>query len=176
MYVWIGCKLPEDFADGLRQVCTAQNRDLGLDASGFHLPQHISLKITFDAGQRWQEILDRLEGWLQTKEKFYVNLNSPELVPGVLWLPVTKNAYLTALHRDLDSLLQADFGIGQHPFDKDFRFHTTLFQGDGEGMQMMHRRLAELRFSMPLPVDTFLLGVSEDNTRGSYRIVREIHL
>lgn len=60
MYVWIGCALPEDFARDVRRICLAHNRQIGLDESAFALPQHISLKISFDAGDRWDEILDFL--------------------------------------------------------------------------------------------------------------------
>ena len=50
MYIWIGCKLPEDFDAELRQCCLEANADIGADTVAFSLPQHISLKISVDAG------------------------------------------------------------------------------------------------------------------------------
>ena len=49
MYIWIGCKLPAGFEREVRTFCLEQNRDIGLNTVAFTLPQHISLKISFEA-------------------------------------------------------------------------------------------------------------------------------
>ena len=174
MYIWVGCQLPQDFEYPLRQRCRKENADLGLDETAFHLPQHISLKISFDAGSNWQAVLDWLKDWCQVQNKFYVNLNSPEQVPGVLWIPAAENEVLRKLHQDLDRQLETLFGIDQHPFDRDFRFHSTLFQDTEDKLTAMYDRLKDLTFPERLLVNTFLLGISADNSPGSHRIVDKI--
>ena len=174
MYIWVGCQLPQAFENHLRQRCRKENADIGLDEGAFHLPQHISLKISFDAGRNWQAVLDWLKDWCKKQQPFYVDLKSPEQVPGVLWIPAAENETLRRLHQELDKELERLFGIGQHPFDKDFRFHSTLFLDADEKLTAMYARLKSLTFPEKLQVNTFLLGISEDNSPGSHRIVGEI--
>ena len=76
MYIWIGCGLPEGFEWELRERCMPLGAELGLDLVAFSLPQHISLKISFDAGEQYEKILDFVEQLLQAEEKFYVNLKA----------------------------------------------------------------------------------------------------
>lgn len=174
MYIWVGCQLPQDFEKALRLRCRTENADLGLDETAFHLPQHISLKISFDAGSNWQSVLDWLKDWCKKQKPFYVDLKSPEQVPGVLWIPAEENETLRQLHRDLDQQLEARFSIPQHLFDKDFRFHSTLFLDAEDKLTAMYARLKNMTFPGNLQVNTFLLGISEDNAPGTHRIVGKI--
>lgn len=175
MYVWIGCKLPEDFEKEIRSRCLALNEQIGLNTDPFTLPQHISLKISFEAGQQLDAVLDWLYSVLQQENKFYVNLYPAEIMGSILWLPVADNPRLQELHQMLDRELESRFGIPQHPFDKCFRFHSTLFMDpDEEKLRQMHDQLKDLSFDRPLEVDTFLLGISPDGTGGSYHVIREV--
>lgn len=175
MYIWIGCKLPEDFEKELRSLCLSLNEDIGLSTDPFTLPQHISLKISFEAGEKQGEILAWLSTVLSQEDGFYVNLNPAERMGNILWMPVAENPRLQALHQMLDRELETRFGIPQHPFDRCFRFHSTLFMDpDQEKLQQMHERLKGISFDCPLAVDTFLLGISPDGTGGSYRVIEEI--
>ena len=76
MYIWIGCGLPAEFEREIRARCERECGDLALDAVAFTLPQHISLKISFDAGEEYEAVLDALEDILHREEKFYVNLKA----------------------------------------------------------------------------------------------------
>lgn len=175
MYIWIGCALPKAFESDIRNRCLALNRDIGLNTDPFLLPQHISLKISFDAGEMLDQILDWLCGVLSKQSQFYVNLLPAEKMGSILWLPAADNPCLNQLHQMLDSELLERFGIPQHPFDKAFRFHSTLFMdSDEEKLSRMAALLKSLSFPQPLLVDTFLLGVSPDGTGGSYRVIKEI--
>ena len=174
MYIWIGCQLPGSFEKELRSFCLAQNESLGLDTAAFALPQHISLKISFDAGEEYEAVLDALEDILHREEKFYVNPLSPEVMGNILWITFRENGTLRRLHGMLDEQLQQRFAIGQHPFDRDFRFHSTLYFGDTERLGLACQRLAGFPLPENLAVDTFLLGISPDGSPGSYRVVRQV--
>lgn len=177
MYIWVGCALPQEFETALRARCLELNHNIGLDTSGFSLPQHISLKISFHADEQQTDgILDFLTALLQGKEKFYVNLSGIENTGSILWLRFAENAHLQVLHQILDTQLLQHFGIPLHTFDKAFLFHSTLFMGDPEGLARMHRLLAEFPLPRSLPVDTILLGTSPTGEGGSYRVVRQISL
>lgn len=176
MYIWIGCRLPEEFEDSLRARCVPLGQELGLDLSGFSLPQHISLKISFEAGERCEEILDFLERLLKKEKKFNANFSGVERMGNILWLAFQENGTLRRLHNMLDQELNARFDISQHLFDKAFAFHSTLFLGEPERLDMAQSALADLPLPETLTIDTFLLGVSETGTSGSYRVVRQIHV
>lgn len=175
MYVWIGCALPEDFARDVRRICLAHNRQIGLDESAFALPQHISLKISFDAGDRLDEIVDFLSRLLEKEKPFYVNLQAAEQAETILWITAAENTRLKELHDKLDFSLEQSFGIPLHPFDRRFIFHSTLFLDPDTGkLRRMLARLENVIPGSPLYIDTFLLGLSPDGSPGSYRVVREI--
>ena len=173
MYIWIGCALPEPFEEEVRKQCLEYNRELGLDTVAFLLPQHISLKISFPT-DRPEAVLDAVEAMLKQEREFYVNLKEPELEGKILWLPVEENPRLRMLHDKLDALLQEQFAIGQHPFDKGFLFHSTLFlDEDRKKLAAMKERLAGWGVHR-CRVDGFWLGVSESGKAGTYRVVRRV--
>ncbi len=174
MYIWIGCKLPEDFSKSLRQRCLEANEDLGLETRQFDLPQHISLKISFPT-ERGTAVLTWLQGFLARQAAFSVTLAQAERIPGVLWLKVAENLVLEQLHAALDAELEARFAVPQHPFDKCFQFHSTLFHGDTEeNLAAMAEKLKDLPLPVTLWVDTFLLGCSPDGDPYGYCVTGEI--
>lgn len=176
MYLWIGCKLPEDFEKDLRRRCLALNEAIGLNTQPFSLPQHISLKISFDAGDQYDRILDFLDARLAEERPFSVRLLPPERMGNILWLPVQAHPRLSALHEMLDRELERRFDIPQHPFDREFRFHSTLFMEENdEKLTRMETALADLSFPQPLMIDTFLLGLSADG-KTDIRIARKINI
>lgn len=176
MYLWIGCKLPEIFQQEIRDRCLKFNEDIGLDTVAFLLPQHISLKISFETAQP-DAVLDDLTEFLSSQRPFSVCLCSAEQAGKILWLPVAENETLRHLHDALDQRLERCFGVPRHEFDKAFLFHSTLFiDEDLQKVSAMYRKLLEYPVDRELPVDTFLLGTSETGKAGDYRIVREIRL
>lgn len=174
MYIWIGCRLPAEFERTLRSRCLELNRDIGLDTVAFSLPQHISLKISFEAGAAAPDILDAVEALLRDEKPFYVNPYAIETAGNILWLTFQENDTLRKLHHLLDRTLEHNFGIPQHPFDKDFLFHSTLFLGEPERLARMQAGLSGFALPPELVVDTFLLGLSETGEAGSFRVVRQI--
>lgn len=176
MYLWIGCKLPTGFETKLRHQCLLLNEQIGLDTVAFSLPQHISLKISFCSGQ-WADILSYMEQYLSRQAPFSVEIQPPQRNVNILWLPVVENTTLQRLHQQLDQHLEERFGIPQHEFDKCFQFHSTLFMdADADKLDRMRQALLPLLIANTMTVDTFLLGVSETGTPGSYRILREIRV
>lgn len=176
MFVWVGCKLPESFAEEIRHRCLTLNREIGLDTVAFSLPQHISLKISFET-DRPDEVLADLTAFLAAQKPFSVCMIGVEQAGNILWMPVAENDHLQQLHANLDARLESRFGIPQHEFDKCFLFHSTLFMDpDAEKIARMRSVLAGYPAGQELTVDTFLLGISETGKPGQCRIVREIPL
>jgi len=69
MYLWVGCKLPEEFEQEIRTHCLALNQKIGLDTAAFLLPQHISLKISFHTDCP-DALLDDLSAFLSHQQTF----------------------------------------------------------------------------------------------------------
>ena len=176
MYIWIGCKLPEEFEKEIRAHCLALNAQIGLDTVAFLLPQHISLKISFQT-DRETEILEELTRFACEQMPFKVQIRAVEQAGNILWLSVVENAHLRQLHDALDARLEHRFGVPQHAFDKCFLFHSTLFMDqDTKKLAQMYAMLEDYPVARELQVNTFLLGASETGRPGTYRIVREIPL
>lgn len=176
MYIWIGCKLPEGFEHEIRGRCLPIAAERKLDMTGFSLPQHISLKISFEAGQRYEEILDALSALLQQEERFCVAPKEIQQQGNILWIAFHENGILRGLHDRLDDKLCRDFAIAQHPFDKAFQFHSTLFFGEEEVIRQTKCALRDYPLPEKLEIDRFLLGISQSGKSGTYRVVREINL
>lgn len=176
MYIWIGCRLPVEFEQQLRQQCIPIAQEMMLDTVAFSLPQHISLKISFDAGKDHQQILYFLQELLRNEPPFYVNPKPIERQGNILWIPFRENGQLRHLHDLLDRQLRLRFGIPQHIFDKAFAFHSTLFFGPEDTLDRAKLALLDLSLPEQLQIDTILLGISETGKPGSYRVVREIYL
>ena len=174
MYIWIGCKLPADFESELRRHCLAANRQIGLNTTAFSLPQHISLKISFDTPE-YETVLAELANFLSAQHSFSVRLGPTKQFGTILWLPAGENPILRRLHDELDAFLEHRFGIPQHEFDKAFLFHSTLFIDENtEKIAAMNNTMVDFLLPRALNIDTFLLGLSPDGTNGSYSVVRII--
>ena len=176
MFIWIGCRLPEAFEQEIRRYCRERNRQIGLDETAFEMPQHISLKISFET-DRPVEVVEELARFAGKQTPFIVRILNVEQEGGILWLPVEENERLTGLHVALDRCLESRFGVPQHEFDKCFKFHSTLFMDADLGKVAQMRRLLEgYPFARELTVDTFLVGASETGKPGTCRIVRQIRV
>ena len=176
MYVWIGCKLPESFEREIRTLCLKENDNLQLDTAAFELPQHISLKISFETAEH-EAVLEDLTAFLSAQHPFAVSIENPSRSGNILWMNVEENDTLHQLHNDLDTLLQDRFCIPQHAFAKAFLFHSPLFIDDNtEYLEAMMDFLRHYPIARELTVDTFLLGLSETGAAGSYRVVRQIQV
>ena len=119
MYIWIGCQLPKDFEGAVRSHCTALNQDIGLSAVAFSLPQHVSLKISFQS-DRHRDILDYLICFFEAQPPFSLRIQPAEQNGNILWIPVEDNLHLQQLHEQLDTQLRQRFDIPQHHFDTCF--------------------------------------------------------
>ena len=176
MFIWVGCKLPEEFEQEIRNRCLALNKKIGLNTVAFSLPQHVSLKISFRS-DRYREIIEDLAAYLATQEPFSLRILSAEQAGNILWMPVGENGQLRRLHMELDERLENRFGIERHEFDRCFLFHSTLsMDADAGKIADMRDALAEYPIERELQVDTFLLGLSETGKPGECRIVREIRV
>ena len=176
MYIWIACDISDEYTS-IRQKCIGYNKDLNLDEVAFLLPQHISLKISFRVEDNsFESVIKDVIVFLSECSPFSVGEPEPELSGNILWLSFPKSKHLQDLHSKLDLMLLSKHGVEQHPFDRDFKFHTTLFLDDN--MSALREMLGKVRL-LPLPKATeikrFIIGASESGKAGTYSVLKIVN-
>ena len=175
MFLWVACDIAEAFAE-IRSICREQNRAVGLSEAALSLPPHISLKISFPiAESELETAVERLTALLQTRSSFSVKTIGLEQVGETLWVAFEPTAALTALHAELDTLVESEFGVSPHPFDREFCFHSTLFQdADTTKLAQMAARLTALPLPPDVTVSHFFIGCSPSGRAGEYTVCKRI--
>ncbi len=175
MYIWIACDLSGPLAF-FRDACRDYNRSLQLSEVAFSLPQHVSLKISFEvADVVTEEVIEAVSDYLSGVSPFEVTEAVPELCGSVLWLRFPENESLKRLHRELDEMLWERYGVPQHEFDRDFKFHSTLFiDEDIAALGRMYEMILSLDLPKRIKVNGFLIGVSNTGKAGEYSVYKKI--
>ena len=174
MYIWTAADVSRQLAF-VRERATELNRELNLSEVAFSLPQHISLKISFEVDDSVaDEVISVLEDYLSSQTAFTVGEAKVEIFGSILWLSFPENECLKRLHRELDELLLSRFGVPLHEYDKCFKFHSTLFIDGGNSLGKMCSELERLTLPSEIETDSFLIGISKSGKAGEYRVIKEI--
>ena len=172
MFIWVALEMesqmPETKRD-IRKIASTLGRE---DLPCFSLPLHLSLKISFpvpdgEAGDVRSAVREIFAGITP----FPVSILGAERRGGLIWLRAKPSPELVSLHETLDRVLAERFGVPQAPYDRDFRFHITLFQGlTGEEAARALGSLEEAIIPVRPWAKTWLIGSSPDGVPGTYRI------
>ncbi len=57
---------------------------------------------------------------------FQIMVRGIEQAGPIIWITMQDSAELADIHKKLDEMLFEKYGVIQHDFDKDFRFHTSV--------------------------------------------------
>ena len=172
MFVWVGCDINPKFIE-FREKVKELNAEVGACETAFNFPQHISLKITFDmdedvAKHCIKDIIDLLK----EAKPFTAKIQNLELHDNIIWLRVEKNEQFAFLHEELDQIA-ISYAVKQHPFDKDFIFHSTVVMDeDKEKLVALFEKLKDIPHPEELKINTFLVGHSYDKIE--YKVDRRI--
>lgn len=108
-----------------------------LPATAVLLPQHVSLKVTFQYGNP-EPLVAYFDALADAAPAAEIVLDRIEAIPieddgkssGLIWYTVVDDGGLRAVHNRLNDDLPALLGIQNSPIDGDaFRFHTTVIYG-----------------------------------------------
>lgn len=174
MFLWMAADLGNALG-AIRERALAENRQWGLSEVAFTLPAHISLKISFSVPQEKSEPLQReAEAIFREIPSFSVRVKGLQQAPGVLWIAMEENEALRWLHEKMVGLARK-YGAEPHPFDGDFRYHSTLFLSqEAEKLAQMAAALQDAPLPEQIAVRAFLIGGSETGKAGEYRVFRRI--
>ena len=174
MYIWIACDVSRQLGF-IRGKCIEFNSSIGLSEIAFSLPQHISLKISFEVEDDiLNEVTDRVSQYLSEQGAFYVYGARPEVFGSILWLSFDENETLLRLHKELDDILLSEYGVPYHELDKCFKFHSTLFIDDRAELLAMYDKVCAIPIDSPVEVNSFVIGTSKSGKAGEYSVVKNI--
>jgi 2'-5' RNA ligase len=174
MYIWIACDVSESLSC-IRKACVLKNQELLLDETAFSLPQHISLKISFEvANTISDDVIGFVSEYLSEQPELVLDAPSPELYGSILWLKFSEDPELLRMHRELDDSLLHKFAVQQHEYDKDFKYHSTLFIDSSSDLEPMYRFVSCLGMPEKIKIDRFIIGVSESGKAGEYSVLKVI--
>ena len=179
MYIWTGLIFDKKTEYEIRKTCQQINEEFQINEQSFTLPQHISLKTSFNF-LNYKEVIEYLKMILKDYESIDVELTGITKLHGVIWINVEENKKLTKIHDDLNKKLLEKFSIPLIKFDgKNFVFHSTLFQDsqNNEKLDKMFQILnKKLTFPIELKLNEVNFGISEIGSVGTYKVYDKVIL
>ena len=176
MFVWTAIYIEKQLED-LRDAVLGIADDNQIRCPLKFLPLHVSLKISFDIPEnRVEECVKALCDYYRTVGPFSMDVEGYELNPGIIWIKMKENDRLREIHERLDSMIEKDFGVARHEFDKSFIYHCTLLTDETEKLQTVYDLIKKTPCPTKIYARSFLIGLSEDGLPGTFRVYRHSHL
>ena len=172
MHIWVGCDINPRFIE-FRQKVKELNAEINASETAFNFPQHISLKITFEMEDEIaKHCLKDIIELLKSAKPFTVKTEGLEINENVLWIKMRECEELKFLHDELDQIA-ISYAVKQHPFDKNYIFHSTvIMDDDAEKLSAMYEKLKDIPYPEELKINTFIVGHSYDKVE--YKVDRRI--
>jgi len=179
MYLWIGLGIDKENENFIREYCREKKKKYVVNEQSFTLPQHISLKTSFDT-DNYQEIINELKRLFSDSQKMNLKVQDIEMVPGVIWLNIEEKTELRNYHNLILKFLKEKYSIDKTGFDGDsFKFHSTLFQ-DVDNKEMVSKLFENIDkvvwIDRKLIANRLYFGISEVGKVGTYKVVDYIDL
>lgn len=179
MYLWIGLGIDENNEKEIRKYCRKINEKYKVNEQSFTLPQHISLKTSFETDD-YQEIIKELKGLFSESPKMNLKVVNVEMVPGVIWLNIEEKIELRNYHNLILKFLKEKYNIDKIGFDGEtFKFHSTLFQdvdNKAKVSKLFKNIDKDILIARKIIADRLYFGISEVGKVGTYKVVDYIEL
>lgn len=178
MYIWTGLVLPKKFEENIRTICRNINKDFNVNEQSFTLPQHISLKTSFNVSN-YQEVIDFMKEILKDFTNTKIKIINISKINGVIWFEIEENKVLRSIHELLNTKLYDKFNIPEIKFDgKNFKFHSTIFQDieNDDKLVIIYEKLKkEFQFPIELDINEIDFGISNVGLVGTYSIFDRVY-
>lgn len=110
MYLWIGLGIDKENEEFIREYCKKINMKYKVNEQSFTLPQHISLKTSFDT-EEYQNIINDFKNMFKNNKKMNLKVHDIEMVPGVIWLNIKEKPELRKYHNLILNHLKEKYNI-----------------------------------------------------------------
>lgn len=137
VFICIAALLDDASQNRIRSKTMRLMEQYRLPATAVLLPQHVSLKMTFQCLNP-EKLVPYFDALADATPSSDIELNMIEAIPiedhgkpsGLIWYTVDDDEHLRTVHNRLNDDLPGLLGIRNSPTDGDeFRFHTTLTYG-----------------------------------------------
>ena len=177
MYIWVAIDVNEQLIE-LRENAENYVKQQNLSSTTFSLPFHISLKISFQIpNDKFEEAINDIRNFYKSLKPFQIIVKGIEQANPIIWVTMQDSAELTDIHNKLDKMLFEKYGIIQHDFDKDFRFHTSIvIIHNKQQIIRAFDAIKDTNIPKTLKADKFIIGSSTEGQPGTYSVIEEIEL
>lgn len=177
MYIWIGINVEKELS-ALKELKENIEKQLGITDTVVNLPLHVSLRISSSVNDQIYPSLEKaLIEFLSTVKLPPLEPICIEMEGGIVWLRYKESERMKAIHDSLCALMDERFSIPRHPFDLEFKYHTTLFTAISEDKLAAAFDLVK---DAPIPdviiSDRILIGNSESGKAGEYKVIHDIEI
>lgn len=177
MFIWSGINIEDQLPELKRRKAEIEGK-LGITDTVVNLPLHVSLRIS---SQIADEISPRL---IDAILEFYITLDPVELFTdgieregNIIWLRFKENDEIKSVHHRLCALMKERFAIPLHPFDLEFKYHTTLFLGISEDkLTASYEMVKSVNIPESVTLNRPVIGVSESGLAGTYKIIHTVEI
>ena len=177
MYIWVAIDVNEQVSK-LREVAENYMNEQGLSSTTFTLPFHISLKISFQIpDDKFEDAVSDIRGFYKSLKPFEIKTKGIERAGSIVWITMQDSDELVDIHKKLDEMMFEKYGVVQHAFDKDFKFHTSVLAlNNEEEIAKAFDTIKDTDIPKTLRAESFIIGSSTEGLAGTYSVIEEIEL
>lgn len=175
MYIWVAFQLEDEKIAELRGKVRLYCDYHKLNTVALDLPQHVSLKISFQAPSL--DVVKDIKSIIGRIDPFTLQYRSIDYHTGLLWITFEESKILNQVHNSLDHLLLEKYQVPRHPFDKQFYFHSTLIYDMNPAAQQhiqdFKTRIQKDDIPQEFLIKHYVIGFSETGEPGTYKVIEE---
>ena len=177
MYIWVAIDVNEQVSK-LREIAENYMNEQGLSSTTFTLPFHISLKISFQIpNDKFEDVVSDIRDFYKSLKPFEVKTKAIEQAGSIVWIAMQDVDELADIHKKLDEMLFEKYGVVQHDFDKDFKFHTSVLAlNDEVDLLKAYDAIKDTEIPKTLRAERFIIGSSVEGLAGTYSVIEEVEL
>lgn len=177
MYIWVAIDVNEQVIK-LREVAENYIKERGLSSTTFSLPFHISLKISFQIpDDKFEDAVSDIRDFYKSLKPFEIKTKVIERAGSIVWIAMQYSNELVDIHKKLDEMMFEKYGVVQHDFDKDFKFHTSVLAlNDEVDILKAYDAIKDTDIPKTLRAERFIIGSSVEGLAGTYSVIEEVEL
>ena len=177
MYIWVAIDVNEQVSK-LREVAENYMNEQGLSSTTFTLPFHISLKISFQIpDDKFEDAVSDIRDFYKSLKPFEIETKGIERAGSIVWITMQDSDELVDIHKKLDEMLFEKYGVLQHDFDKEFKFHASVLAlNDEVDILKAYDAIKDTDIPKTLNAERFIIGSSVEGLAGTYSVIEEVEL
>ena len=177
MFIWSGINI-EDQLPELKSRKAEIEGKLGITDTVVNLPLHVSLRISSQiADEISPRLIDAILEFYKTLEPIELFTDGIEREGNIIWLRFKENDEINSVHHRLCSLMKERFGVSLHPFDLEFKYHTTLFLGIGDDkLASAYDMVKSVNIPASVILNRPVIGASESGLAGTYKVIHTVEI